>query len=463
MKAARVETTGLIKKASLIPAGDLRGLFEAIHNYIYANEGLTEQRAFHEILKLLFMKTADELSRDSRAEFCITEDESSAIQRGSRDGFVARMDSLFTIAKKRYPGIFGESEKIGLSPQVLAHVVNKLSRFTFEGTPADVKGTAFQTLVYAHFRGARGEYFTPYPVTNLCIGMLSPDLDDMIVDPACGFGGFLVESVKQARAESGSATHQDGLTGIELVSEVAAVAEMQLISYGYPDANVIPTNALDTFEKINESALSSGKTPIRPDSYNLVVTNPPFGSKAKVADPHILKQYQLARKWKRGSNGKWMPTNSILSGQPPEILFIERCLQLLKEGGRIAIVLPEGILSNQSLGYVREFIRNKTRILGIVSLPPETFLPYGSGSKTCILVAQRTESPPKDYSIFLATCERVGYDSRGKVIIRGESRSEPSHLGDVEEVGLQSDIDHLDTDIPAIVKAYRQFEERELP
>jgi type I restriction enzyme M protein len=188
------------------------------------------------------------------------------------------------------------------------------------------------------------------------------------------------------------------------------------------------------------------------------MTNPPFGSKGKVTDKRILQNFELGYKWKQEKDGRWVKTNKILDGQIPEILFIERSLQLLAEGGRMAIVLPNGTLNNSSLEYVREFIKQHSRILAVVSLPVGTFMSAGANPQPSVLFLQKLnkedaeELNKKDYPIFVAIVEKIGYDLTTKTAPPIYKRDEKGEYL-TDKAGNRI----LDTDIPEIIEAFEVF------
>ena len=144
------------------------------------------------------------------------------------------------------------------------------------------------------------------------------------------------------------------------------------------------------------------------NAFDIVLTNPPFGSKGKVEDQQLLKSYLLARRWNNTQNGVWKATRNVLQGQSPEILFIEKSLKLLRPGGRMAIVLPDGLLQNISNSHIRFWIRSQAKVLGVVSIPQEAFVPYGTGIKTSLLLLQKL--PSNTGKVFMARIQKIGYD-----------------------------------------------------
>jgi type I restriction enzyme M protein len=155
--------------------------------------------------------------------------------------------------------------------------------------------------------------------------------------------------------------------------------------------------------------------------FDIVLANPPFGSRGKIDDPSILSRYAMGRRWVRQTTNEWRCTNELLSGQTPEILFLELCIRLLRPEGRMAIVIPDGILQNSTTEYLRYWLRTQARLLAVVSLPQVTFVPYGTGIKTSLLLLQKNPSSVR--RIFMAIPQRIGYDVKGQPVYKREGDS----------------------------------------
>ncbi|HIP31598.1 MAG TPA: SAM-dependent DNA methyltransferase, partial [Crocinitomicaceae bacterium] len=241
--------------------------------------------------------------------------------------------------------------------------------------------------------------------------------------------------------------------------DLVKVAKMYMVLYDDGWTNIFAANSLLPFDELVEIAKEAGvPRPARPEpnKFDIVLTNPPFGTKGKIKDQRILAQFDLAHKWKYDKKQKkWIKTSQLLREQTPEILFIERCWQLLKPYGRMAIVLPDGILTNSTLGYVRQWIMDHARILAVVSLPQETFVPYGAGTKASVLFIQKIPEKElkklnkKGYSIFMAVVEKIGYDVRGRTIFKRDD--EGNIIKDENGKPI------IDTDIPMIIAKFEEF------
>lgn len=471
-KGETLEDVGLYQKKDLLPATELKTVFETCHNYIYANEGLLKERVFNEVLRLIFIKMVDEKDSSQKCEFRITDKELDEIETGKQNAFMDRIKNLFARVKIEYGDVFDKGETINLKPLTIAFVVSQLQKYSLIQTPADVKGTAFQTFVYAHERGERGEFFTPYPILELAVRMLDPNDHETILDPACGSGGFLIQSMKYVweKIEEGRPDLRDAdrkdlkikyariyLKGIDINPDLARVAKMHMILYDDGHTGLFSANSLEPFDKINSIALQTGAGSVNPESTKKVMTNPPFGERGEVTDKTVLIQFNLGYKWKKDrQTGKWFKSNDLRDGQTPEILFIERCLQFLEDKGKMAIVLPDTILTSSTHEYVQEFIKSNARVLAIVSLPPVTFVPHGAGSKASLLFLQKMAKDEiqslGDYRLFRVVCEKIGYDKRGRTVF------ERDDLGNL--VLDQEGRPVVNTDIHEIIEAYHKFRVR---
>ncbi|HDC9526763.1 TPA: restriction endonuclease subunit M [Staphylococcus aureus] len=423
------ENLGLPEKNSLSPATELVKIFEICHNHVYANDGHLKDKVFNEMLKILFIKLMDERNHTSRiADFGITEQEYDEILNHKENDFKVRINNLFNKAKNNYQDIFNPNEKINLKLSTLAFVVGQMQNFDLSHSSRDVKGLAFQKFVYAHQRGDRGEFFTPDPIIELAVKMINPKIDETILDPACGTGGFLVAALKHVeesiidlkaerpidfeKAKTDYALRK--LRGIDFNPDLVKVSKMRMILEDDGHTGIFQANSLDTLREIEIQALKSGANNINENSVDIILTNPPFGRKGTITDKDILRQYELGHQWVK-NNDSYENSHKVLDDQVPDILFIERCYQFLKNKGKMAIVLPDSVLTGPKLQYVRNYILKRFKVVGVVSLPYETFIPHGANVKASILLLQKLDSKTMEelntdgYESFMVDIEKIGY------------------------------------------------------
>jgi type I restriction enzyme M protein len=273
--------------------------------------------------------------------------------------------------------------------------------------------------------------------------MLRPGNEDIVLDPACGSGGFLLYALDAVRREA-SEYHAEGteehykhwhdfakerLFGIEINDEIARVAKMNMIIHDDGHTNVIGADALDRIGHMNSVNRGFSK-----DHFSLILTNPPFGAQVNLAERPYLADYELGTAEDAKGNRK------SRKNQKTEILFIERIWQFLKpDTGRAAIVLPDGILTNASQQYVRDFLLERFQVLAVVSLPQTAFSHYGAGVKSSLVFLRKRadgEKPKDSEAIFMAVPELIGYDATG---------------------------DECDNQLPQVAQQFRQFEKDARP
>jgi type I restriction enzyme M protein len=455
----------------LVPAINLKSVFKRIHNYIYANQGLQKDKAFEELLKLIFIKVYDERFNPT-TKFYILPKESIQDVR-------SRLLEVFQKVKEKWKYIFKPEETIELNDQVLKYAVSELQRFSLGDTDVDIKGEAYEEIVGPNLRGDRGEFFTPRNLCRMTINMLFSLVPEeklltpggfRILDPAVGTGGFLIvgiQRIRQMLSQKGynydklrdavKEIAETNFFGIDFNPFLVKVAQMNMVVHGDGSVNMVHANSLahpstwsdEVLERLfPEDVRKNGgvanlrnslKTLERPSEveqflskFDIVVTNPPFGTKALIDDPSILSQFEI---WTFESTSK-------RKALPPEQLFIERCLQFLKPGGVLGIVLPDSILSNPGLVWIRKWILLKAYVVASVDMPTETFEPH-TGTQTSILILRKKypeeQKLQKTYEIFMAIPEKVGHDRRGNPVYKLTSEGEIA----LDEKGQPIIEDHL--------------------
>ncbi|OFX28329.1 MAG: hypothetical protein A2X08_12670 [Bacteroidetes bacterium GWA2_32_17] len=420
--------------------------FEEIHDYIYANDGLSPQQTLEEFVKILFIKIFDE--NENSNKFTISAEEWNLLKSGKiNQSLTERISNLFEHTKQAYTDIFDSDDRIKLTPIALGFTVNKLQNISLLNSSQDAKGLAFQKFLSHHEKDGRGQFFTPEPVIDFCVEMMQPKPDETIIDPACGSGGFLMSALKFLQKNNlelnTSKSVSSHLFGLDINKSIARIAKMKLLLESNGKTNVICTNSLEDLDSIKLSVSQK-------DGFNIVLTNPPFG--AKITNTSTLSKFDLGHKWSNYDK-EYHKTKVVYPNQNAEILFIERCIQLLKEGGRMAIVLPNGNFENPSLEYLRYYIKLKTKILAIVNLPQETFIPFGTGVKTSLLFLEKdTPNLNKQYPIFFGRVTKLGY--------HGNKNGTPLYQKDKygQTIKDSSGQPILEEDFSVIVEDYKKFQ-----
>lgn len=430
-------------------------VFRTCHDYIYANDGLHKDKAFFEFLKIIFCKIEDEKNIPKPLEFFATSGE-----RNNPDGQLTvkkRVTKIFERVKKRYNKIFNANDEIILQPRSLAKIVSELQKYSLLNTNIDIKGKAYEEIVGANLRGDRGEFFTPRNIMKMVVDMIEPQTDETVLDSSCGTGGFLViamthvinllanqfekeyggrenwtDDVKRQFSITISELAKKNYFGFDLNPDLVKATKMNMVMNNDGSGNILQANSLlpphewnANFKSQIANALDIEVENLRDYKsialFDVIVTNPPFGSKIPIDDESILKQFELAHIW-NFEDGEWIMTDKFQSSVPPEILFVERCTQFLKPGGRMGIILPDSILGSPGLGYIRTWILQNHKILASLDLNADTFQPH-NGTQTSVLILQKKfpNENLDDYEIFTAMVEKIGHDKRGNTLYKRDN------------------------------------------
>ena len=431
----------------LRPAPRLQNIFRKINGILYANTNLAKtERQGAEMVRLIFCKMQDEKKheRGGVPDFQVKQDESPKDLR-------MRIESLWQEVKDSTlgRGVFSDSEKIEIDDRSLAMIVGELQGFSLAKTERDAVGDAFEVFAERQFAGEKGQFFTPRMVVDMAVEMMQLKNGEEILDPACGSGGFLIRSL-QVMWEKYYADlpSQDKINiarqcffGIDKEKDLVRICKAHMCIMGDGRTNIAKADTLKGHDEW-EDPLSGVFFPGRYKEirqFDVILTNPPFGTKIKVAHKHVLEKYDLGHKWKKEGESGYVKTNKT-KPTPPQVLFIERCLQMLKEGGRMAIVLPDGVFGNPTDEHIRLWLLKRAEILAIVDCPKETFQPH-TPTKTSVLFIRKTKAPQQG-RVFMAIAEKCGHTPRG----------EPLYKDQKEEI--------LDEDFTKIAENYRNGNSR---
>ena len=426
------------KDLAAVPREELRAAIRKCHQTLWEGGRRSPIAAFGEFSKLVFIKHRDEKDLDR------PNGEPYAFQR--RDGETAdrlagRVNALYDREQRLEPDVF--TDRIDVEPPILAQCVEHLEGISLDRTELDTKGVAFEEFMGSFFKGDFGQYFTPRELIAFCVAVLDPKRTDLVLDPACGSGGFLLYALDQVRREadrrfgSDSIQHfqywhnfaQDNLYGLEINEELARVAKMNMIIHDDGHTNIVGHDAMDFPENIRDKnpGLTAGR-------FDLILTNPPFGATIRRTEKGdgYLEQFELQRYLGKNYPNPKAKRASIKT----EIAFLERIHSFLKPGsGRAAVVLPDGILTNSSLQGVRHWLLHHFQLLAVVSLPQFAFSHYDAGVKASIVFLRRLadgETVPDDTAIFMALADNIGYDATGRKTFTVEPEEEIPGVRKVE-------------------------------
>jgi type I restriction enzyme M protein len=372
-------------------------LIKKCHDIIRDNENLSPLAAFPVISRIVYTKIYDELNTPEKEyySFQIAEGEDSI-------AVASRIANSYKKASSLELEIF--SPTLGIErPETLYQIVENLQKYTFYHSPYDIKGEAYQVFLSKLMRGESGQYFTPREVVKPTVSILSPKDDEKIIDPCCGTGGFLIYAYKflrdrireqykneRTRVRKEYDVAHYNIFGIEVDPNVAESCTAGMLLEDDAHGHIVITDALSNWD--NPVFLKKG---VEKDKFQVLVTNPPFGKKNRLESQKA--RFILGNKFK-------IP--------PFEVMVLERALELLAPGGRAGFVIPD---INLTLPDVLNFLFENAIILGVISLPSETFNPYGSQAKTSVIFFRKKRREEEETSrIFMASVSQIGYDSTGR-------------------------------------------------
>ena len=397
---------------SVIDQSDLTRRFDQAHKALWAGGQLNPSEAFDELDKLIFCKIWDERKPRRMGEpydFQIItvskEEEKDEDKRRhiENDNLYKRVMALYEEGRKKDKEVFRDN--IRLTPEKIRTVVGYLESVNLGETDLDSKGRAFETFMGSFFRGNFGQYFTPREIVKFIVDVLPIEHDSKVLDTSCGSGGFLLYALNKIRNKATELypnymkdvrQHdrwfkywhdfaEKNLYGIEISEQISRAAKMNMIIHDDGHTNVITSDGLVSDEVIISKTNNQG---FKYGTFDFIITNPPFGSTVRQSEQAYLKTYQLGKKEEDWLAVTASPQNTR-DGQSTEVLFIEQDYKFLKEGGFLAIVLPDGILTNSSMQYVRTQIEDWFRIVAVVSMPQTAFMANGAGVKSSVLFLKK--------------------------------------------------------------------------
>lgn len=390
-----------------VEENELTRIFKQAHDALWAGGKRNPAEAFDELDKLIFCKIWDERIKRKNGEpydFQVFSDDKG-------DALKARIHGLYLEGRKKDEEVF--KEDIRLSNAELQTVVGYLAATNLSETDLDSKGRAFETFMTGFFRGEFGQYFTPRKIVQFIVDALPITNESVVLDSSCGSGGFLLHALDKVRKQAdqkakdgyfdpttpkGYKAHFDfwhdfaehNLFGIEISEGIARTAKMNMIIHDDGHTNVIAFDGLESIDTIRERTKNRG---FKTDAFDYIITNPPFGSKVKFAEKRYVESYTLGKKGVDWIEAKLSNINlnreSVREQQTTEVLFLEQCHRFLKPGGYLAMVIPDSILTNSSMQYVRDWMEEHWRIVAVVSLPQFAFAANGAGVKSSVLFLKK--------------------------------------------------------------------------
>lgn len=419
----------------VLQPGDLQSIFGRLEELVLANSGEDE---FEEIFKLLVAKLFAETAPDGAIPFGV---------RASPAETAVALDRLIAAASNRWKGIIMGDPRSRLTPEHLTVCVKAIESETLLDAGLEVLDGAFEYLVARSAKGSKGQYFTPRHVIDCCVQIADPSIGELVIDPACGSAGFLIHTLLHVGQDKNADLAEyasKNLWGFDFDQRAIQVAKALMLLAGDGQTNLYRVNSLLTPKRTRSllDAAGEGEPLLSIEDvtrtrigrsfkgFDVILTNPPFAGEIREGD--LLESYDLHRPGRRIER---------------DILFLERCIQLLRPGGRIGIVLPHNKLGGSAWTYAREWLLRQLQVVAVLSLGRSTFLPH-THQKADVLFGvkrRRPEAPSPDEEILFLLSERAGKDSTGRLVERSDSSpTEPAWV-------------KADHDLDEVVSAFRKF------
>jgi type I restriction enzyme M protein len=345
---------------------------------------------------------------------------------GAHGPFDARLvRSEYLRALKRIRQEFGADflpYALSLDAESLSYVDNNLALLDFENTPGDLVGDAYQCFVGADARGQDGQFFTPVVAVSALVAMVDPEPGEKIIDPACGAGGFLFATARhlcKKGVPARSIAHH--VFGVDKDARLARIANVRLGLLTRQPSRIAVGDSLAWLSVERGSFVETHQG----GDFDVVLTNPPFGARIVAASDGVRQKFVLARRWVARRGGALVPSGQLDGGTPPQVLFVERCVELVRPGGRIGMVVPESLVSGRNYRHVMHYILARTEVEAVVGMPEALFKTSGKGgthTKTVLLVMRRRDDrrPYRPRPVFMAEATWCGHDSRGRSVPRDD-------------------------------------------
>jgi type I restriction enzyme M protein len=390
-----------------------REAYRQVRNYLAGRlVGITRDDALlQEVIKCLFCKLHLKRRRNE------IEDSTDVL------GLAHIYRQAFSEVRSRLPNLFSEEDELLLDPTSLAYLDQMLGILPLDDPAYDPFGDAYEVFIGSGIRGQEGQFFTPQNAADLLVSIITPKPGEKIIDPACGSGTFLSAAARSLIKQG--ALPEDvakDIVGVDKDRYLAGLASARLGMVTLAPARVYCADSLSLIEEDgSESSLRDelGK-------FDVVLTNPPFGARIVSVSPSVQPLFELGHRWKFDSHsGKFTRLGELQPSVPPQVLFVERCLSLVRPRGRIGMVVPESLISGSNYRFVVEYIRSQGHIRAVIGMPESLFKTSGKGgthTKTCLIYIHKngTDDSARGNKVFMADAQWCGRDSRGHQIERDE-------------------------------------------
>lgn len=442
----KLEDIGKFKRKDLKPTHNLKVVFNSIRNYLAGNATGTgrDEIIAQQLINLVFCKIYDEkfTNLEDVISFRVSINENSDVVK-------KRIIEIFNKVKTKYSEVIEVADSISLDADSIKYIAGELQNFCLIESERDIVADAFETFIGYSLKGSQGQFFTPRNVIKLMIKITNPQPNELLIDPACGTGGFLIEGLRSiwnvldsnaksygwndlALKEEKMASAIKCINGIEKDDFLSKVTKAYMAILGDGKGGIFCEDSLKNVKEWK----SSTQQRIDLNKFNVLLANPPFGKDIKVTGVDKLKQFDLAYNWKKQGD-TFIKTNKLKKEETIQILFIERSLKLITDGGKMAIILPETFFHAPKMRYVLHYMLKNNNIIWMIDLPHNTFRPHNNAK--CVVVILEKGKQQQEF-INMAVAEEIGHDHLGKENYRWDYETN------------SSDKDQLWDDIPLIIE-----------
>lgn len=452
------DAIGRKKKSELRKPKDIKGLLKRCHNRLHSR-GTEDDDLTMDMVRIILAKAMDEEKESEYPQFYCTPEEYNSSE--GLENVANRIQELFSEVIQLNAQVFGEHEKIGVGNRAIADVVSELQEYQLlsdlkDSDGWDIMGHAYEQYTATYLKRKNGQFFTNRLVIDFLVQMIEPNSNDIVLDPAGGSGGFLTGVLRYVRHKilngEGSEIskqrqldrHRTRLFMVEISNRLVKIAKTAMILNGDGHTGMTQGDSLGSYTNFNETILAQCNKNVP----TIILTNPPFAGvgDGKITQKEILEKYQVGKKWYTDSDDKFISTDEVsIEGVPPEMLFLERCVDWLAPGGKLGIVMPKGFLDTATYRPARQYLLDNCKLIAVINCHKDTFQPY-TGVRTSLIIAQKYregEDKSSDYEIFMGISKKIGQDSEGEPLYK------------LNEDGTETEM--LDHDLSDIYKDYVDF------